>query len=156
MADLGTTYDATNGEMMGERGALPAGEYVAALVKSDRVQAKSNPRNEYVSCEFEVQDGQSQGRRFWTMLNLWNDNAQAVEIAQRELNSMMHACGKLKVRSTDELHGIPMRVILGVKTDAQYGDKNTVKSYAPLNGGAAGGQTQQAAGGGAAPWRNRT
>ncbi len=155
MADLGSTYDATGGEMMGERGALPAGEYVAALVKSDRVPAKANPRNEYVSCEFEVQDGQHQGRRFWTMLNLWNDNSQAVEIAQRELNSIMHACGKIRVRQTDELHGIPMRVKLKVKTDAQYGDKNTVASYAPLNGGAAAPAHHQpaAAAGALAPWR---
>jgi hypothetical protein len=78
MAELGN-YDATGGEMMGDRGALPAGDYVAALVKSDKKDANT-PGNAYINCEFEVMDGAAKGRRFWTMLNLWNSNAQAVEI----------------------------------------------------------------------------
>ena len=155
MASLGDTYSAEGGEVMGERSALPAGEYVAALVKSDK-KGPNAKGNSYINCEFEVQDGQHRGRRFFTMLNLWNSNSQAVEIAQRELNSIMHACGKLRVSDTEELHGIPMRVALGVKSDPQYGDQNNVKSYAPLN--SAGGQqhqppaAQQGAAGNA-PWK---
>lgn len=155
MAQLDGGYDATNGEMMNERSALPAGEYTAAMVKSDRTQAKSNANNSYIACEFEVTEGQFQGRRFWTNLNLWNSNSQAVDIAQRELNSIMHACGRLRVNDTEELHGIPMRVKLKVKTDGQYGDKNEVANFAPLNA-APGGQQQQtgqASGGGSAPWK---
>jgi len=158
MANLGGAYEAGD-ETMGERDALPAGEYVAALVKSDRVEAKSGNGNAYINCEFEVQDGEKQGRRFWTLLNLWNNNSTAVDIAQRELNSMMHACGKLRVEDTEELHGIPMLVKLKVKTDAQYGDKNEVASYKPMNagsGGNFGGQQSQASGGAdnsSAPWK---
>lgn len=151
MADLGTTYDATNGETMADRSTLPLGDVVFAMVKSDRKQAKSNPRNEYVSCEFEIMEGQFQGRRLWTNLNLWNDNAQAVEIANRELNSIMHACGKLRVRSTEELHGIPMRGTVGI--DKKDATRNVIKGYAPLNGGAPAAHHQPAAAGGNAPWR---
>lgn len=154
MADLGTTYDATNGETMADRSTLPPGEVVFAMVKSDRTQAKSNPRNEYVSCEFEILEGQFQGRRLWTNLNLWNDNSQAVEIAQRELNSIMHACGKLRVRSTDELHGIPMRGTVGI--DKKDATRNVIKGYAPLNGGVPDQAAHQPSSSGAsAPWRNR-
>ncbi|MCU0732408.1 MAG: DUF669 domain-containing protein [Hyphomonas sp.] len=153
MANLGN-YDATGGQTMDERSALPAGEYIAALVKSDKKDTK-NGRGAYINCEFEVQDGEAKGRRFWTLLNLWNDNAQAVEIAQRELNSIMHACGRLRVNDTEELHGIPMRVKLKVKTDS-YGEKNEVASYQPLNGAPVG-QSSQAASPGAgtanAPWK---
>lgn len=138
MANLGN-YDATGGQTMGERSALPAGEYVAAMVKSD--QSDPNAKgNSYINCEFEVTDGEHKGRRFWSRLNLWNDNAQAVEIAQRELNSICHAVGRLRVNDTEELHGIPMRVKLGVKNDPQYGEQNTIKGYSPLNGGAGQGQ----------------
>jgi hypothetical protein len=158
MANLGN-YDATGGQTMGERDALPAGEYTAALVKSDRTQAKSNPDNSFIACEFEVMDGEHKGRRFWTNLNLWNGNAQAVDIAQRELNSVMHACGRLRIVETEELHGIPMRVKLGFqKNDAT---RNEVKGYSPLNGGGNASQQQnhsqantggqQASGG--APWK---
>lgn len=156
MAQLDGGYEAGN-ETMGDSDALPAGEYVAALVKSDPKDAKSGNGNRYINCEFEVQDGEFQGRRFWTLLNLWNSNPTAVDIAQRELNSIMHACGKLRVSDTEELHGIPMIVRLSIKTDAKYGDKNEVKSYKPMNGAAprqSGGQ--QASGAPASrPWGNR-
>lgn len=132
MANLGGEYQAGN-ETMEQRDALPAGEYIAALVKSDRKEAKSGNGNAYIACEFEVQEGDCQGRRFWTNLNLWNGNSQAVEIAQRELNSIMHACGRLRVNDTEELHGIPMRVKLKLKDDAQYGPSNEVGGYKPLN-----------------------
>ena len=156
MANLGDTYDASNGDTMDTRDVLPAGEYVAVLVKSDQ-KGPNAKGNSYINCEFEVSDGEYSGRRFWTMLNLWNSNQQAVEIAQRELNSIMHACGKLRVSDTEELHGIPMRVKLSVEDNAQYGPQNRVKGYKPLNAapGASGGQStgQQSGGGSTAPWR---
>lgn len=154
MAQLGGSYEAGN-ETMETRDALPAGEYIAAMVKSE-AKGPNDKGNSYINCEFEVQEGELQGRRFWTMLNLWNSNTQAVEIAQRELNSIMHACGKLRVEDTEELHGIPMRVSLKVENDEKYGAQNRVKGYKPLN--SAGGSTgQQSQGGsqssGNAPWK---
>lgn len=158
MANLGN-YDATNGETMGDRSVLPPGEYIIAMVKSDRTQAKANPNNSYIACEFEITDGQHKSRRLWTNLNLWNDNAQAVDIAQRELNSIMHACGRLRVSDTEELHGIPMRATVVIdKNDAT---RNRIRGYQPLNGAPAS-QRQQSqpagnAGGGggssSAPWK---
>ena len=153
MADLGNTFDATAVEPASERGVLPAGEYLAAIAKSDVRDAKTGGGNRYINLEFEVMDGPAKGRRFWTMLNLWNSNAQTVEIAQRELSSICHACGKLRVSDTEELHGIPMLIRLGVKTDS-YGEKNEVKGYKPT-GGAAPVQPQAAAAAGGSkrgPW----
>lgn len=155
MADLGGSYDASNGETMGDTSALPAGEYVAAIVKSERREAKAGNGNAYINLEFEVQDGEAQGRRFWTMLNLWNTNSTAVEIAQRELNSICQAIGKLRVSDTEELHGIPMLVKLGTKEDS-YGVKNVTKGYKPLSGGGGARTQQQSSGGGSnAPWRRQ-
>lgn len=153
MANLGGSYEAGN-ETMEARDALPAGEYIAAMVKSERKEAKT-AGNAYINCEFEVQEGEAQGRRFWTMLNLWNSNSQAVEIAQRELNSIMHACGKLRVEDTEELHGIPMRVTLKLENDDKYGPQNRVKGYKPLNSAGAStvGQSQGEQSSGGAPWK---
>lgn len=152
MANLGN-YDATGGATMEERSVLPAGEYVAALVKSDKKDAKKGNGNAYINCEFEVTDGANKGRRFWTMLNLWNDNPQAVEISQRALNSIMNACGRLRVNDTEELHGIPMRIKLKVKSDS-YGEKNEVTSYAPLNAmpGGSSNPPQPSGGQASKPW----
>ena len=155
MASLNGMQDPTGGETSAPRDALPAGEYIAALVKSDGMETKDRSGS-YIQCEFEVMDGAAKGRRFWTNLNLENRNPQAVEIAWRALNSMKHACGKLNINDTSELHGIPMRVKLRVKTDPTYGDKNEPTSFAPLNGHATGnvaGGQQQAASSGGAPWR---
>ena len=154
-------YDATGQEGMSERSVLPAGEYAAAIAKADRKEAKT-AGNAYINLEFEVTDGPAKGRRFWTMLNLWNSNVQAVEIAQRELTSICHAVGRLQVRDTDELLGIPMLVKLGIKSDS-YGEKNTVTGYKPLNGAVASqpaqvhrqtSQAQQPAGN-TPPWQRR-
>lgn len=157
MVDFGGTYDASNGATMETRDALPAGEYIAAIVKSEK-RGPNDKGNSYINLEFEVMDGAAQGRRFWTMLNLWNSNAQAVDIAQRELNSICHAAGRLRVNSSEELHGIPMKVKLDQKTDS-YGTKNVVKGYAPMNGAPAASApapAAQASGGGSAPWGRRT
>ena len=159
MANLGGAYDATGGDTMDTRDTLPAGEYVAALVKSERKEAKSGNGNAYINCEFEVQDGEHQGRRFWSMLNLWNGNATAVEIAQRELNSMMHACGKLRIEDTEELHGIPLIAKLKVEQRDGYDPQNRVTAFKPLSAGTSGGgqAAQGATGGGAVrPWQKRS
>ncbi len=154
MADLGGEYDATGGKTMNEVTALPAGEYVATLVKSEKQFAKSGNGNAFVNCEFEVQEGDAQGRRFWTILNLWNNNTTTIEIAQRELNSIIHACGKLRIQDTEELHGIPMRVKLRVKDDPNYGPQNRVVSYKPYNSAPANPtQSDQASDTETAPWK---
>lgn len=156
MANLGSAFDATQVEPAGDRSVLPAGEYLAAIAKSE-VKETKNGSGRYINLEFEVMDGPAKGRRFWTMLNLWNANQQTVEIAQRALSSICHAIGKLRVSDTEELHGAPMLVRLGVKTDS-YGEKNDVKGYKPANAsvGAVSHQAtqQHAAAGGAkrGPW----
>lgn len=161
MANLGATYDASQGESMEDRSILPAGEYPAALAKSEIRESKANPQNRYIWCEFEVIDGERKGARFWTNINLWNSNHEAVQIAQREFNSLCRACGKLQVQDTDELLGLPFLAKLGIKKgDGQYDDQNSVKAYKPFNGAgqATPPNTPQSGGPGAAggaPWGNR-
>lgn len=141
MANLGGTYDATGGQKMDDRSVLPEAEYVSQICKSEVKNAKRAP-NRYVNLEFEVLEGDRKGARFWSMLNLWNDNEQAVEIAQRELNSICHACGKLRVSDTEELHGIPIRVKLKVSPARDgYEAQNRVAAYKPLNEAPGGSQS---------------
>ena len=138
MANLDGGYDATGGETMGDRTILEPGEYTAALVKSEK-KGPNDKGNSMIACEFEVTDGEKQGRRFWSNLNLWNTNSMAVDIAQRELNSIMHACGKLRIADTEELHGIPMRVTLKIEKGGakagggNYDDANRPTAFKPLN-----------------------
>ena len=151
MSDL-NGYDATGGKMMEERDCLPAGEYIAAIVKSEKRDAKKSG-NAYINLEFEVTDGTCKGRRFWTMLNLWNNNQEAVDIAQRELNSICHAVGRLRINDSQELHGIPMRVKLKVEDNGNYGPQNRVTGYKPMNAAPSAGAGSPQGSGQSAPWR---
>lgn len=136
MANISGYTDTTDGQMAEDRSALPGGTYEAAIAKSENKPTKKGDGS-YIELEYEVQEGEHKGRRFWHTLNLENPNAQAVEIANRDLNSICHACGKLRasVQDTEELHGIPMLVTLGQKTDS-YGTKNVVRGHKPLGAGA--------------------
>lgn len=140
MASLGGTHDASNGETMGDTSPLPAGKYAAQIVKSEVRETKNFAQtgNRFVNLEFEVIEGDMKGRRFWAVLNLWNQNAQAVEIAQRELNTICHAVGKLRVADTEELHHRPMLVRLAVEKNDR-GEGNRVKGYEPYSAAASGG-----------------
>jgi hypothetical protein len=150
MASLGATYDASQGEQMSDRSALPPGEYLAAIAKSDVGPTKKGDGRK-VELEFEVLDGAHKGRRFWSTLNLWNPSAQAVEMSQRELNSICHAVGKLRVADSEELHGVPMKVTLGPDKEGRI----VPKAYKPASGASAhGGSTSAAANSGKprGPW----
>jgi hypothetical protein len=129
MANLGGTFDATAVEPAAGRTALPAGEYLAAIAKSSVGPTKAGNGTK-AELEFEVLEGAHKGRRFWVTLNLKNPNAQAQEIALRDLSAICHAVGKLRVADTEELHSLPMRVTLGIETDS-YGTKNVPKAYKP-------------------------
>lgn len=154
MANLGGTYDATGGPTMGDRSPLPPGTYVAVIVKSEQRESKT-AGNYFINLEFSVHEGEHEGRRFWTILNLWNSNSTAVEIAQRELNSICHAVGKLRVEDTEELHHIPMVVKLGYRKNST--EDTEPKSYEPFGGAApavkAPTQAPMAAGGKVPPWK---
>jgi len=125
MANLGGTFDATKVEPSEDRGALAPGEYLMAIAKSDIRNTKSGKPfsksptgyEALLEAELEVMDGPRKGARAWARLNLWNSNAQAVEIAEREFSAICHACGKLRVSDTSELHGILIVVRMGKRKD---------------------------------------
>lgn len=151
-------YDATNGATMGSFDALPAGDYLAAIASSE-VKPSKNGSN-YLNLKFQVLDGEFSGRTFFTIINLWHPNAQTKEIAQRELNSICHAVGKLRINDSAELHGVPMRVKLTVEKSDQYADQNRVKGYKPANEApaahvATNGAAVPQANGAAKPWGAR-
>lgn len=150
-------YDATGGQTMGSFDALPAGDYVAAISASEVKESKTGAN--YLKLKFQVMEGEHANRVFFSNLNLWHSNPETVGIAQRELNSICHAVGKLRVNDSSELHGVPMRVKLTVEKSDQFGDQNRVKGYKPLNDapGAAPSNVASAAPGaaGSKPWNQR-
>ena len=131
MVDL-SGFDASAVEPMEDRGgALPPGEYLMAIAKTDRRETKSGT-GAFVEIEFEVIDGPMKGKRAWKRLNLWNQSAQTVQIAQSELSTICRAAGRLKPKLSEELHGIPMIVRIGRRKDNP--EQTEPKGYGSASG----------------------
>ena len=125
---------AGNNETMDDRSPIPAGEYVAHIVKTEFKQTRAK-NGHYLSIQFKILEGDYKGRALFTNLNLDNPNPVAVEIANKELNSICQAVGKEGVEDSDELLQIPMLVTVKVtEGDAQYPPANETTGYAPLDG----------------------
>jgi len=144
MANLGGTFDASQVEPSAPRELLPPGKYVAQIVKSEMKPTRSGD-GQMLEIELDILEGAHSGRKLWDRLNLVNRNTTAVEIAQRTLSAICHAIGRMQVSDSEELHFKPMQVTVAVEPDSRDKDKpidqqrmqNTVKGYAPANGGAA-------------------
>lgn len=150
MAQLGTNFDATQVPPQEAFTVIPAGKYKAQVVASE-IRATNNGAGQYLWFEMEILEGDQQGRKLWDRLNLWNDNATAVEIAQRTLSAMCHSTGQLHVEDSEALHFKPMLVTVRVrpagpgKDGKQYDASNEIRGYEAVNGAAPAAPVQQAA-----------
>jgi hypothetical protein len=78
----------------------------------------------------EIIEGEFQGRILFVILNLWNANPKAVEIANRELATIVAAVGKPGAQDSVELHNIPMTIKVGIQPGVgEYGSSNRIKNY---------------------------
>ena len=141
MARLNYEFDANSVEPQAPREVLPAGDYLAQIVKSEMMPTKSGDGST-LTLELEVVSGPYERRRIWDRLNLDNPNAQAVEIAQRTLSAICHATGVLRVSDSEALHFKPMLVKVSVKPagpdnrGVEREAQNEVKGYRPATGAA--------------------
>ena len=130
MAQLPEVFNAKDSDKMGGFEPIPAGWYLAEVVKSEMKKTKAGTGS-YLNVQLKVLDGEYKGRYLFTMLNLVNPNPQAVEIAQKELASMCEACGIDEIEDSTELHGIAMAVRVGIQegTAAYPTPKNIIRAY---------------------------
>ena len=129
MAELPTKYNTPdNKDSMQDFTALPAGEYISTIIKSQYKKTKAGTGH-YLQLQFKIVEGTSKGRMFFENLNLDNPNPIAVEIANKTLNSICQGCDKTAVENSEELHGIPMKVTLKVNaaTAVQPASNSAIK-----------------------------
>lgn len=107
MANLGTLFDASQVNPESQFDPIPSGEYVAMIIDSD-MKSTSNRRGQYLELTHQILEGPYTGRQVWARLNLVNDNAKTVEIAQQHLSAVCHAAGVLRVNDSQQLHNIPL------------------------------------------------
>ena len=147
MAYLGTTYTADPNNVAGDYTPVPPCDYVVQVDASEIKDAKKQG-NRFIELSLLILEGPEAGRKLTDRINLWNDNPKAVEIAQRSLNAICAAVGKLAIGDTNELHGVPMIAVVKVDeakpyTDPQTGEQkqgspqNSIRTYKPLSAGVA-------------------
>lgn len=135
MAKLPSAFNANDHEKMGDYSAIPAGEYEAKITASESKESNNNPENHYWKLTFEVISGDYKGRKLFKNLNLVNTNPTAVEIANKELSTICEAVGKVAIKDTAELHGIPMKIKVKVtEATAKYPEGNDISYYEGLGG----------------------
>lgn len=137
MAQLGGTFDATQVQPAEAFTVIPAGKYKVQVVDSDMRSTKDG-NGQYLWLEMEILEGEQQGRKLWDRLNIVNQNAQAVEIAQRSLSALCHATGKLTVSNSEDLHFIPVIATVKVRAARENFDaSNEIRGYEAAGGSAA-------------------
>lgn len=126
---------AENNEGLGDFTAIPAGKYPVVMYKSDYKETKAKTGH-YLQCQLKVISGKHKGKVLFENLNLDNPNPVAVDIANKALNSICKACGKVGVQDSEELHNIPFYVTLSVvPATATQPSSNKVQAYTKIEEG---------------------
>ena len=126
--------DTTNIDPTPRFDPIPAGEYPVIITASELKYTKDKT-GQYIELMLEIQDGEYSGRKLFDRLNLFNNNRQAVEIAQRQLAQICHAVGVLQVHDSEQLHYKPLIAIVRVRHAKDgYEAKNEVKGYKAASG----------------------
>lgn len=108
---------------------LPAGDYQAIITESE-TKATRDGQGQYLQLKLQIQGGEFAGRVLFDRLNLWNNNQQTQEIAQRALSAICHAVGILQVGDSQELHNRPLIATVKVKpASGNYEANNEIKGY---------------------------
>ncbi len=114
---------------------LPAGWYKAMVDESEMKPTKAEG-GAYLNCRFTIVEGPFTGRKLFCMLNLRNSNAQAVEIAQKQLSAIVHATlGPVQIEQSEQFHNIPMKIKVKIRKDktGEYEDQNQITQWKNVN-----------------------
>jgi hypothetical protein len=116
----------------------PRGKYAMHIYDSEKKVTNAGD-GEYLRLYFEFVGGQYDGAKPRPCdLNLWNQNDQAREIAQRQLAQICHAINTIGATDSTQLHHKVMLVTLGVRParvgsdGKEYGESNSYNFFEPI------------------------
>ena len=112
---------------------IPGGWYGMHIVASEVKNTKAKD-GQYLELEYEMLEAMHpdlKGRKVWDRLNMWNQNQQAVDIANRILSAICKAVGVTgEIKDTSVLHGKPIAVKIKVRPARDgYDATNEVAGY---------------------------
>lgn len=131
MVALNKTYD-DNQPTMGDGGfPLNVGEHPFLIVQEQVKQAVSNPDNRYLQYSCVTDGGPQSGTEFMIRLNFWNSNQTAVDIAEREFNSLRIAAGVPATNESSHLINRRAIAVVAAKTKGKNAGEVYIKEYKP-------------------------
>lgn len=129
-------FDARTVEPSAGFDPLPAGDYEAVIVASER-KATAAGDGHYLKLQFQILNGLYQNRVLFENLNLWNKHPKAVEIAKGNLSAICRALNILTPKDSADLHNKPLKIRVKITKDGEYGEQNKITAYKPRNSGPA-------------------
>ena len=123
-------YSFDSNEVSDEVALIPKGTEVKAVVIESDIQDRDwGVRMPLV---LEVTEGKHQGARIFDGFNLEHHNPKVQAIGQKQLKRLCVAVGVPRFKNTDELHGKPFMLTVGVQ-EAQggYDAKNQIGKMKP-------------------------
>ena len=137
MAHLGETFDVQT-LPQGNSGTfepLPPGWYSATIMAAELKATKSGT-GQYISIRYDIIGPTHQGRVVFGNLNIRNQSPKAEEIGRQQLREIMQSTGLGRVDDTDQMIGNSLQIKLEIEKSEQYGDKNQIKGFKAIGGGA--------------------
>jgi hypothetical protein len=114
---------------------IPPGWYTVTIASAE-VKATKNGTGQYIAIRYDVTGPTHQGRVIFGNLNIRNQSPKAEEIGRQQLGEICRAIGLAKVGDTDQLIGNALSIKVDIEKSEQYGDKNQVRGFKPIAGGA--------------------
>ena len=136
MANLGEVFDVEflpQGKTSFD--PIPPGWYTVTIASAE-VKATKNGTGQYIAIRYDVTGPTHQGRVIFGNLNIRNASPKAEEIGRQQLGELCRAIGLAKVGDTDQLVGHGLSIKVDIEKSEQYGDKNQVRGFKPVAGGA--------------------
>lgn len=127
MASL-TDLDLKNTQAGGSFEPIPAGEYPAILVHSEKKPTKDGT-GARLELKFQILNGPYQNRTLFDGLNIINKSAQAQQIGRGQLKALCVACGVPDPSDSAELHNRPLNIRVAVGKDQNGNPRNEIKGY---------------------------
>ena len=117
-------FDATNVKPdTGGFIVVPKGEYTAQICGSE-IKETAAKNGRLIEFNFKIVGGDFNGNVIKERINFENESAQAQSIGQAQLSAIMHGIGILKITSTEQLHGRPLKIMVDIE-DYKKANKTT-------------------------------
>jgi hypothetical protein len=139
MGSIGFSFNAEDVDpTQREYALLPEGVYRVEVEEADTVSTKAGD-GLMLKLTYRVIEGDREGAKVWSNLNVQNKSAKAQEIGQRDYSALCRAIGVMAPQEHEELLYKPITVKVGIEPGKDgYKDRNKItRIFYPGDGSSA-------------------